>query len=115
MPKSDQAPTSAAQRQASQPLGDQPWYIKAIVWVGAPTAAAGYLLWFVLTTVTGHLDAMAATLEKHQQDMSALVVRLQEGQQQSWIMVGTMSRICLNTSKTDADRLACVSLPRPPQ
>lgn len=113
MPKSGQAPVSAAQRQASQPLGDQPWYIKAIVWVGAPTAAAGYLLWFVLATVAGHLDAMATTLEKHQQDMTALVAHLQQDTQQTWVQLGVMQRICLNTSRTDADRLACVSIKVP--
>lgn len=89
----------------SQPLDDQPWFIKAVVWVGVPTAAFAVLLWFVLGNMSEKLDRMS-------NDMSEVAKHLSTETQQSWVIQGTLSRICINTARTDADRLACVSIPR---
>jgi hypothetical protein len=86
-----------------------------VVWVGVPTAAAAYLLWFVVGGLTTKLDHQAATFDQHQKDMAALIGHLQVETEQSWVMAGTLSRICLNTAKTDADRMACVTVTRRPQ
>jgi hypothetical protein len=93
-------------------LADQPWYVRTVVYVGLPTVVAGYLLYFVVGQLSQRLDSLSSTLTTHQTDMRGLMTHLEQEAEQSWAMVGSLSRICLNTSKTDADRLSCVSVPR---
>lgn len=93
-------------------LDNQPWYVKTFVWVGVPTAAFSVLLWFVLGTVSVELKNIETALASHQSDMQKLLVHLEDESEQRWVQIGVTQRICINTSKTDADRLACVSVPR---
>lgn len=99
----------------SQPLSDQPWYVKTLVWVGVPTIAFGYLLYFVLGDMSGGMKEMRAALARQQQDMAGLIQHLQNDTDQGWVMQSTLARICINTARTDADRIACVSVARRPQ
>lgn len=102
-----------SRRSAESVLSDQPWWVKTVVWVGVPTAAMGVLLWFVLSALTTRLDHLSATQDQHTKDMSALVTYLQQETQQSWVQLGVMQQICLNTARDERQRLLCVtSLPR---
>ena len=106
------APTRTTGAVASV-LADQPWWVKTVVWVGVPTAAMGYLLWFVLSGMATRLDHLAATQDQHTKDMTALVTHLQQETQQSWVQLGVMQQICLNTARNEQQRTLCVtSLPR---
>lgn len=96
----------------NQPLSDQPWYVKTLVWVGVPTVAFGYLLWFVLGDMSGGMKAMRESMDQHQKDMASLIQHLQAETDQQWVQLGVTQRICINTARTDADRLACVSIAR---
>jgi len=97
---------------SSAPLSDQPWWVRSLVWVGAPTAASAYLLYFVLGQITDGQKQMLATMQAHQTDMASLVRHLEQDSEQQWVLIGISQRTCINTSKTDADRLACVSVVR---
>lgn len=99
---------------AQAPLSDQPWWVRSIVWVGVPSAGLAFMLWFFV----GNFDRR---MQQHQDDLAKLVIEIQAqtklDQQkmetqlnQAWVQLGVMQRICLNTSKTDADRIACASL-----
>ncbi len=114
-------------------MSDQPWWVKTIVWVGVPTAAMGFLLWFVVMNqgnklddiVSGHSEMSRAQVAMTER-VAALVIELQKQRedtsaaeraraQSSWAQLSVQQRICLNTSKTDADRIACASLTQSPQ
>lgn len=99
----------------NQPLSDQPWWVKTVVWVGVPTAAFGILLWFVLRIISTQMDTVIATQSKQEKSLAELTGHLEQETEQSWVIQGTLSRICINTARTDADRLACVSVGRRPQ
>lgn len=91
-----------AQRRGSiGPIDSQPWWIRAIVWVGVPTALAGWLLW-----------QQDTTMKKFSADIAALVQHMNTDTDQAWVQLGVMQRICLNTARTAEDRVACVSIAR---
>ncbi len=99
---------------AQAPLSDQPWWIRSLVWVGAPTAVAGYLLWFVVNGVITKLDHMNDNLLKSTVELTAVKVeiqgvtkRLEQDASQHWVELGIMQRTCINAGRTDADKLAC--------
>lgn len=96
------------------PLSDQPWWIRSLVWVGAPTAAAGYLLWFVINGLSVQFTQMNDNLVKATTELSAVKVevqavskRLADDAAQHWIELGLMQRTCINAGRTDADKIAC--------
>lgn len=76
---------------------------RAVAWVGAPVAAMFFLMWFITSTVTARLDALEVNSR-----LAAAAMKTIEDQQ--WQVVSVLSRICINTSKTDQDRIACVTL-----
>lgn len=92
----------------NQPLSDQPWWVKTIVWVGVPTAAMGYLLYFVIGSLSARLDHISSSMDRHQGDMASLIQHLQEDTSRGWALVSVSQRICLNTAKTEPDKLQCV-------
>jgi len=96
----------------SAPLADAPWWVRSVVWVGVPTAAMAYLMWFVLGNFAGQMSHLSSSYDQHQQDTASLIQHLQQETEQAWAQLAVMQRICLNTAKTDADRLACVSIAR---
>ncbi len=82
------------------------------MWVGAPTGIAAYLLYFFVRGLSAQLDHISSSMDRHVQDMSVLVQHLQNDNDQAWVSLGVMQRICLNTAKTGDDRIACVSIAR---
>lgn len=102
-------------KASSSVISEQPWWVKTFVYVGAPTAAAGFLLWFVVSVLSAQLDGLTKSMQTHQSDMAQLVRHLDEESQQSWVTASVLARICINTAKNDADRLACVTVSRKPQ
>lgn len=102
-------------------MSQRPWYFEAAMKFGLPAVAAGFLLWFLVVKVDAKLDGLSQQQAVHQEQMavklsevvSALnkqISRQDEMLNQAWIQIGVTSRTCLNTSKTDADRIACASL-----
>jgi hypothetical protein len=82
--------------------------------VGAPTAVAGYLLWFVINGLTTKLDVMNENLVKAGVELTAVkgeiqgvVKRLEADSAQHWVELGIMQRTCINAGRTDADKIAC--------
>ena len=105
---------------------NRPWYVDVGLKFGIPSVAAGYLMYFLVGVVNAKMDTMLQMQEAHQNTvtakMSEVVVLL--GQQnaqakqaldQQWTQLGVQQRTCLNTSKTDSDRIACAALTGRPQ
>lgn len=99
----------------SRRLSDKPWWLEAGVKFGAPTILAGYLVWVFVSQFTANQRQLTASFEQHQRDTADLVRHLQQESEQGWIVIGVLSRTCINTSRNDADRVACVSVARRPQ
>ncbi len=89
------------------PMNGLPSYAKVVAWIGLPAALCIFLIW----VVTGDLKAQV-----RQQTVDIAQIKSYMAQQAdvAWQLVGINSRVCLNTSKTDADRIACVSVTRQP-
>ena len=95
---------------ATQPMSDAPWYVRAVAYIGVPSAIAVFLVYFLTNLFT----TMTTRLEAIQSHTEALGQYLKTETEQSWVTLSALQRICLNTSKTDSDRLSCVSLNRGP-
>jgi len=97
-------------------LTNLPWWVQGIAWVGAPVAGFGWVLYFILGSFNVQLSAMNSSLTAHIAASSATMdlirKHLEDEVQQRWIQIGIEQRTCLNTSKTDADRIACAGLVR---
>jgi len=102
-------------------MADQPWYVRALVWVGAPVAAAGYLLWWILGTFASQQATHHVATQELQRAITAMTSELQRAHSedvlqarnaldQAWSQLSVMQRICLNTAKTDNDKVACATL-----
>lgn len=88
-------------------LSGQPWYVQAVAFVGAPTAIACFMVWWLTNSVTARLDVIETQAKAH---TAAEAI----GTEQSWQLIGILQRVCLNTSKTADDRLACTLVRRIP-
>lgn len=86
-------------------LSGQPWYVQAVAFVGAPTAIACFMVWWLTGTVTKRLDVIE---EQARQHTAAEAI----GTEQTWQMIGILQRVCLNTAHTADDRLACTIVTR---
>lgn len=103
-------------------LEGSPWYVRAFVRVGVPTAFAGLLLWFLLTNVTGNVQSVSAMQLKlaendgqiiatQQRIIEMLITADRERRTQSEVI----EAICFNLSRTELDRQRCADatiLPR---
>ena len=108
----------AAWHAANSPLSGQPWWVQAIALVGAPVAGLAYVIWMFFGNYSAKLDSIDHRLSSHESASSAtstaFIKHLDDDVQQRWLLISTMQRICLNTSKTDNDRLNC-ALSSPPR
>jgi hypothetical protein len=94
---------SHAMNFGGSPLDGLPQYARIAAWVGIPSAAMIFLLWWTTMGNPDHLQlkAMEIDLKQHVANESTAIG-------QTWQLISTLERVCLNTSKTDADRIACV-------
>jgi len=94
-----------SRRKSSVPPAPNAW-LGWLAWawqkLGAITVVAG-ALWYTL-----HYDLGAATLATTQ--LTEQVKALVSGSEATWQLVGVTQRVCLNTARTDEDRIACVSV-----
>jgi hypothetical protein len=98
-------------RGSSNPLSNQPWWVQAIALVGAPVAGLAWIIWMFFGNFNVKLDSIDHRLSSHEMaataTSSAFTKHLDDDVTQRWLLISTLQRICLNTSKTDNDRLAC--------
>lgn len=85
------------------PLKNLPQWAQIVSWIGLPAALCIFLVWIV----TGDLKAQ---VKQQTADIAAIKTTMARQADQAWIMLGVSQRICLNTSKTEEDKLACVSI-----
>lgn len=90
------------------PLGALPSWARVAAWVGFPVAAAAFLLWFIVSIQSAQLGRIEASLQEQSKANASVASHLAAETEQSWTLVGLMQRICINTAKNDADRMACV-------
>lgn len=100
----------------STPMSDQPWYVRAIAIIGVPSAIAVFLVYFLtnlFTAITTRLEAIEGAQRSSTQVSQTLLRHLEQDTEQMWQLVSINQRTCLNTAKTDGDRMACVVARRP--
>ena len=97
---------------AIEDLAPAPWWVRAAVHVGLPTAAFAVLLWFTLGRMTGVLDKLAindSSIIANQQMIISNQVeisRLLRDHEQT--TAGTQRVIlCLSLAHIDAERTRC--------
>lgn len=107
-------------------MATRPWYVDVGIKFGIPTVAAGYLMWFLTSVVSAKIDKSLEMQQTHQDVvvkqqevittlLSQLIAQNRQALDQQWTQLGVQQRTCLNTSKTDADRIACAALTSRPQ
>ena len=89
----------------SSPLAKLPVWAQVVAWVGLPSALCVFLVW----SIVGDIKVQA---KQQTADIAAIKNYMAQQADVAWQLVGINSRVCLNTSKTDSDRIACVSVPR---
>lgn len=95
----------------------QPWYVDLIRKWGFPATFAAAILYFLMAVVSAKLDTSLDLQRKHSDEMtrelSTATELLRQQVNQQWVVIGALQRTCLNTSKTDADRIACATITKP--
>lgn len=81
------------------PLHDQPWWVRATMIVGLPTALLAGLLYF-------HFNAFQTMVD----DVEANGRTLSTLSDQMWIMIGINQRLCIHTARNDDEELQCATL-----
>ena|SRR3990167_8479132 len=109
------APRVSVAELVSNPMAALPAIGSFVARVGVPSAIALGMFWWLTSDLSTRLGAIEAALMTHKIDTASIAAHMTQESEQSWVIVGTLSRICINTAKTDADRLSCVSVPRRPQ
>ncbi len=99
---------SEAASSDPSPLANLPAVWRFVAWVGIPGAIAGFMVYWATTSLDAKLTEIAA-------GQARLIKQLDEQADQNWMTVQVSSRICLNTARTDEDRMNCVTIPRRPQ
>jgi len=116
-PHSHGSRVRTAWQAANSPLSSQPWWVQGLALVGAPVAGLAYVIWMFFGNFNAKLDSVDKRLGAHEMSATAtgaaFIKHLDDDVQQRWLLISTMQRICLNTSKTDSDRLNC-ALSSPP-
>lgn len=100
-------------------LNGSPWYVRAVVRVGVPTAFASLLLWFLLSNVTGVLNSLLArqgTAEQNTvlvlQNQSTIISLLAAHEGATMQMTRYLQALCLNVSTTEGQRQRCLDASR---
>lgn len=109
-------------------LSDAPWYVRAFVRVGLPTAAAAGLMWFVLHDVGRTLDAQQVAAQQmviaisHMADndrtivdnqhiiiatQNSMVALLQDHTHESSILNAYV--VCISSASTESERRYCAN------
>jgi hypothetical protein len=81
------------------PLGHQPWWVRAGAYVGVPTLILGAVMWWVDRKFDAHVV-----------DTAVLVRHLEEETQRGWQTISILQRVCLNTARTEDDKMACIAI-----
>ncbi len=95
------------------PLANLPQYARTVAFIGLPSFLCLFLVWII----TGDIKAQA---KQQSEDIAAIKTILvqqaaadQQRIQQTWQSIGIFSRICINTSRTQEDRIACTAMTLP--
>lgn len=108
-------PTRSRGKSDDGVLSGLPTYAKIAAWVGFPGVAAGYLIYVLTSSQAQRIQHIEDALRDHEKTSAAVLVQLKAQTDQTWVQIAVINRICLNTAKTDADKMACVTVARSPQ
>ena len=91
-------------------LDGLPMWARVVTVLGAPTAAAGYLIW----QAAKFLPVILAALQSMQTDAAlahhTYETHMVEDARKTDQTIALLQQLCLLASKTDSDRLSCVSI-----
>lgn len=93
----------------ASPLGSLPSWAKSVLYVGAPTVAAGWLIFWLTGNVQSRLTAIESALSDNAKLSVAVTEHLKAEDERAWTTLGTLQKICIELAKSDADRIDCIS------
>lgn len=93
-------------------LDTSPWWVKAVVRIGVPSAIACVLVWFLMNSVTSSLAAIRADVQAQKVTMETTAASLTRQESANGELLSYMRMICVNTSKNDSDRSSCLKAGR---
>lgn len=109
----------AQDRQSSDDmkLGDafngMPMWLRAAAMLGAPTVAAGYLIWLISGALSQDVRAMRDSLTAHTIQTASLVEKVAESRTTSDAKMDTLIRIaqtqCVNAATDVVQRRDCIN------
>lgn len=83
--------------------------IEAAVRLGVPAVIALGLVWLLGMSLQTKMERTADSVAALDKRMGELVAHLNADSAQSWRLIAISQRICINTSKSDQDRISCVT------
>jgi hypothetical protein len=96
-------------------LDGAPWWIRAGLWFGAPTVAAGYLMWVMVQTVTTGQERIMlnqATIIENQRMIITTIAKQETALSANAVQLGriemVLTQICVNAARTADERGACI-------
>jgi len=90
-------------QNGSSPIGDLPWWVRAIAIIGIPGAIAVFLVYIGATEVPKIKSEIIATRTQVEENQRLLAAQAE----QNAAIYRMLVRVCSNTSKTENDRQRC--------
>ncbi len=95
------------------PLNNLPEYARTVAWIGLPAFLCLFLVWFVTSDIKAQAKQQSTDIAEIKTILIRQAAAEQERTQQTWQSIGIFSRICINTSRTQEDRIACTAMTLP--
>lgn len=97
----------------ASPLKNLPQWAQIVSWIGLPAALCIFLVWFVTSDIKAQAKQQSTDIAEIKSILIQQAAADQQRIQQTWQSIGIFSRICINTSRTQEDRIACTSMTMP--
>lgn len=88
---------------SQNPLANMPWWVQAVTYVGLPAVILGVVMYWQ------RQDAVAQR-EKIEAQVTTLAVQMVSHVRDNGALLQVAQRICLNTAKTQDDRISCLAI-----
>lgn len=86
----------------------QPLFVAAAKF-GLPSVGVGWLMWVIVSQVTVGQKTTNDLIQSHMSQAQSMMLHFDQETQQQREYLGVLLRVCINTARNDADRIACVS------
>lgn len=88
-----------------------PWQVRAIGFIGVPSAIAIYLIWWITSTLAPQLNSISTLLSEHQSTTVAVIEMIKTDRIHSGVtndlLVKLLRSNCINNSNNAIERDRC--------